>query len=282
MTKKEIIIEKAIELFSKNSIANTSIQDITNACGISKGAFYLSFRSKDDLLIEIIDQFIKELTVSFELLMNDPRPPRQKLEKFCDSTLCVFNERFPLLEMLITESSKSLKTELLERIQIFNRSLNDITLFLLENTYGAKIKKNKYDLQLCFKGIVQSYIDFIIHHKNDLEFKKISQMIMQYMDALVEQQFEPTLDASVFASQFSWAPEPQAVQQIISNEIERCKKLYSADDFYGQTILAIEKEMIKDNPQLVILNALATNLMSEKELRWLATLVKRLYPKPTT
>lgn len=77
MTKKEIIIEKAIELFSKNSIANTSIQDITDACGISKGAFYLSFRSKDDLLIEIIDQFIKELTVSFELLMNDPRPPRQ-------------------------------------------------------------------------------------------------------------------------------------------------------------------------------------------------------------
>lgn len=282
MTKKEIIIEKAIELFSKNSIANTSIQDITDACGISKGAFYLSFRSKDDLLIEIIDQFIKELTVSFELLMNDPRPPRQKLEKFCDSTLRVFNERFPLLEMLITESSKSLKTELLERIQIFNRNLNDITLFLLENTYGAKIEKNKYDLQLCFKGIVQSYIDFIIHHKNDLEFKKISHMIMQYMDALVEQQFEPTLDASVFASQFSCAPEPQAIQQIISNEIKRCKKLYSADHFYGQTILAIEKEMIKDNPQLVILNALATNLMSEKELRWLATLVRRLYPKPTT
>lgn len=40
--------------------------------------------------------------------------------------------------------------------------------------------------------------------------------------------------------------------------------------------------MIKDNPQLVILNALATNLMAEKELRWLATLLRRLYPKPTT
>lgn len=144
--------------------------------------------------------------------------------------------------MLITESSKSLKTELLERIQIFNRSLNDITLFLLENTYGAKIEKNKYDLQLCFKGIVQSYIDFIIHHKNDLEFKKISHMIMQYMDALVEQQFEPTLDASVFASQFSCAPEPQAVQQIISDEIKRCKKLYSADHFMDRLFLQSKKK----------------------------------------
>lgn len=281
MTKKEIIIQKAIELFSKNSIANTSIQDITDACGISKGAFYLAFRSKDDLLIEIIDQFIKELTISFELLMDDPSPPRQKLETFCDSTLRVFHERFPILEMFITESSKNLKSELLNRIQVFNCSINDITLFLLENTYGPKIEQNKYDLQLCFKGIIQSYIDFIIHHKNDLQFKKIAHQIICYMDALVEKQFEPTLDAAIFSSQFSCAPEPQAIHQIITEEIAYCKSYYSSTSFYGQTIIAIEHELQQPEPQLVILNALATNLMSEKELRWLATLIRRLYPKPS-
>lgn len=62
MSKKLMIMEKAIELFSKNGVESTSIQDITNACGISKGAFYLSFKSKDDLLVEITDYFIKNLS----------------------------------------------------------------------------------------------------------------------------------------------------------------------------------------------------------------------------
>ena len=54
--KKEQIIDKAIEFFSKNGIADTKIEDITKAMGIGKGTLYLYFKGKKDLLLNCIER----------------------------------------------------------------------------------------------------------------------------------------------------------------------------------------------------------------------------------
>ncbi|MFS8629945.1 MAG: TetR/AcrR family transcriptional regulator, partial [Bacillales bacterium] len=51
MTKRELIMERALELFAENGFEATSVQQITERCGISKGAFYLYFKSKDELIL---------------------------------------------------------------------------------------------------------------------------------------------------------------------------------------------------------------------------------------
>ena len=55
-SKKEHIINKAIEFFSNNGFTGTRIDDITEALGIAKGTFYLYFKSKRDLLLDCIGQ----------------------------------------------------------------------------------------------------------------------------------------------------------------------------------------------------------------------------------
>jgi len=55
-SKKEHIINKAIEFFSNNGFTGTRIDDITEALGIAKGTFYLYFNSKRDLLLDCIGQ----------------------------------------------------------------------------------------------------------------------------------------------------------------------------------------------------------------------------------
>ena len=54
--KKELIIDKAIEFFSRNSIAETKIEDITKAIGMGKGTLYLYFKGKKDLLLHCIER----------------------------------------------------------------------------------------------------------------------------------------------------------------------------------------------------------------------------------
>jgi AcrR family transcriptional regulator len=51
---KERIIKESIRLFLKKGFKGTSIQDITDALDITKGAFYWYFKSKRDLLFEIV------------------------------------------------------------------------------------------------------------------------------------------------------------------------------------------------------------------------------------
>jgi AcrR family transcriptional regulator len=54
--KKQQIIDKAIEFFSKNGIADTKVEDITKAIGIGKGTLYLYFNGKKDLLLNCIER----------------------------------------------------------------------------------------------------------------------------------------------------------------------------------------------------------------------------------
>ena len=59
MLKKQLIMDKALELFAEQGFEATSVQQITERCGISKGAFYLSFKSKEELILALIDDFMR-------------------------------------------------------------------------------------------------------------------------------------------------------------------------------------------------------------------------------
>lgn len=53
--------EKGRKLFEKQGLRKTSVDELTEAVGISKGAFYLFFESKEELFMEILEQIEKEI-----------------------------------------------------------------------------------------------------------------------------------------------------------------------------------------------------------------------------
>lgn len=58
---KAQLVAAAIKLFGHNGFHATSVGDIVDAAGTSKGAFYHHFYSKDEVLRQIHDQFIDSL-----------------------------------------------------------------------------------------------------------------------------------------------------------------------------------------------------------------------------
>src|ERR1700684_1877171 len=55
------LLEAGRGLFPAKGVAAASLDDVPSRAGVSKGLFYLYFRSKDDLLIALQDQFSTEL-----------------------------------------------------------------------------------------------------------------------------------------------------------------------------------------------------------------------------
>lgn len=53
VTVRERLVETALRLFSDQGFERTSVQDVVSAAGVTKGAMYHYFASKDDLLHEI-------------------------------------------------------------------------------------------------------------------------------------------------------------------------------------------------------------------------------------
>lgn len=76
---KDRIIKESIRLFLRTSFKGTSIQHITNALGITKGAFYWHFKSKDELLETILNKYNDEFQEKLYSHMKDIQGDFHKL-----------------------------------------------------------------------------------------------------------------------------------------------------------------------------------------------------------
>ena len=79
--KKTMILEKAFELFRKNGYTDTKVEDITKKLGISKGSFYTYFKTKEELLCELLES-IKESEMEKYSKVEIDENPKKTLENF--------------------------------------------------------------------------------------------------------------------------------------------------------------------------------------------------------
>lgn len=71
ITMKEKITDQSINLFEQKGFAETSIQDIVDSLGVTKGTFYYYFNSKEELLMDIHTRYIDELLEAQGQILND-------------------------------------------------------------------------------------------------------------------------------------------------------------------------------------------------------------------
>lgn len=70
--RRELIIEKAIELFAKNGYANTKIGDIAKAADMSVGLMFHYFESKEKLFEEIVQYGANATNTPSEMNFENP------------------------------------------------------------------------------------------------------------------------------------------------------------------------------------------------------------------
>ena len=61
---KQAIIEQAAALFNKKGYAATSIPNITEAKGLTKGSFYGNFNNKEEIELAAFDYNIKLMNIT--------------------------------------------------------------------------------------------------------------------------------------------------------------------------------------------------------------------------
>ncbi len=90
---KAKITEQSIYLFEKKGFSETSIQDIVDSIGVTKGTFYYYFSSKEELLMDIHLSYIDDMISQQEKILDDP-------SKSCKMKL------FDVVNMLISDIKK--------------------------------------------------------------------------------------------------------------------------------------------------------------------------------
>ena len=76
---KEAITRQSIQLFERKGFSSTSVQDIVESLGVTKGTFYYYFTSKETLLMDIHLRYIDDLLVRQNKILNSNESCRNQL-----------------------------------------------------------------------------------------------------------------------------------------------------------------------------------------------------------
>lgn len=71
---RQRILDESARLFSENSIASTSMRQIAKECGIQAGSLYYHFKSKDEIVAEVLE-------LGIELIANAVKAELEQLGK---------------------------------------------------------------------------------------------------------------------------------------------------------------------------------------------------------
>lgn len=77
----------SVELFAERGYAQTSVQEIVDAAGVTKGALYHYFKSKDDLLFDIYDRMLSLQLDHLREIVARGLPSEETLRLACEDVL---------------------------------------------------------------------------------------------------------------------------------------------------------------------------------------------------
>ncbi len=80
MPVQDAIVAASVELFGERGYHATSVQEIVTAAGVTKGAFYHYFASKDDVLVLIHDLVVDHVWNQTRAIADREVPPDQAIE----------------------------------------------------------------------------------------------------------------------------------------------------------------------------------------------------------
>jgi len=81
-SKKQQILEKAIEVFANKGSSQTTIADIAQKANIAQGTIYVYFDSKGDLLNECLQEIVDPIIKSIIESTKDIKDPMDRLYEF--------------------------------------------------------------------------------------------------------------------------------------------------------------------------------------------------------
>ncbi|MFI7585495.1 TetR/AcrR family transcriptional regulator [Spongisporangium articulatum] len=77
---RERVLATALELFAEQGVSGTSLQMIADRLGVTKAAVYHQFRTKDDIVLEVVRPVMERLLVLLE--EAGARPASQERRRF--------------------------------------------------------------------------------------------------------------------------------------------------------------------------------------------------------
>lgn len=275
MVKKQLIMEKALELFAKQGFEATSVQQITEHCGISKGAFYLSFKSKDELILALIDHFMIQITSDFDYIVKNSNNEQELLYKFYYATFNSFEKHSDFAKILIKEQMQSFNEEFILKIRYYDRLHEEIILSMIERLYGEEVKQTKYDLMYCIKGFMSMYSQLFLFYNVPLDLNLLSKSLVEKTNLLAKHSTIPFISQELI-QMFKYPTNEEATKEqileIMEHQIEEME-----ESIEKESLILLKQQLLEPTLSRAIVKGLLENIRNHPHCNWISYLLRRYF-----
>lgn len=274
MSKKQLIMEKALELFAKNGFEATSVQQITEHCGISKGAFYLTFKSKDELILALIDHFMMQYTSDIDYLVRNT-PVEDLLYEFYYTAFHTFHKHSDFAKILMKEQMQSFNEELLIKIQNYDRLFENTILWMIDRLYGDKADHIQYDLMYCIKGFISMYSHLFIFYHLPLDLKLLTKSLVEKTNILAKYSTVSFISKDLFQMVNQPTIEGITKEQIL--EVIEVKIGELEDSIEKESLILLKQELLEPAFSPAIIKGLIENIRKHPECKWVSYMFQNYF-----
>lgn len=92
LDRRDVILQRAADLFAKQGVAATTVREIAEAVGILSGSLYHHFSSKDAIVDAIVSSFMDDLVTRYEAVLASDVPPAEKLRLLVQASLATSSQ----------------------------------------------------------------------------------------------------------------------------------------------------------------------------------------------
>jgi len=184
--KKKQILDAAIRCFARKGYDATSIQEIADELGMAKGSLYFYFKSKDDLLVSVIDYYGEMMFVMMRELPSEAGlPPREKLALQLERQYRFIREHLDFMKMMMREPQTGIHPHIREMMLRLHARSKLWYLNHVLSIYGEEAEFCSADAAALLSGIGSQYFQAMMFENQAFDEWRLSRFLVKRFDDMM-------------------------------------------------------------------------------------------------
>jgi len=138
------IINESIKIIHDKGIQGLTIKNIATAINVTEAAIYRHFKSKDEIISTILDDFRFDLEKNAQIIINDKLPAYDKLDKLLNYMIDIFCANPYIISVIFSDEIFKNKHILSDKIVSLIKQNNEFFRIIAEE--GQKTGEMRNDI----------------------------------------------------------------------------------------------------------------------------------------
>ncbi|CDQ38333.1 MULTISPECIES: TetR/AcrR family transcriptional regulator [Virgibacillus] len=277
--KKQKLIEIGMKLIAEKGYYNTSIQEIANEAGVSKGSFYIYFSSKEAFIATAIHNFHQRISEEMKQMQQDSNTPREnfanQLAVSIDYIYCHKDYIFMFIRENISLGENIDKLIYNLKVENFNWMKSNLKAIYQEEM--DEMDAILIDIIIQAEGLLSGYFKWLMIEDIQIDSGEAGAFLVRRIDDLVKgmlhRKEEPLIGLDQVPNAYSFAEmdqkrnEIQIALKLLKMNVEAIQLDEIKKAQLHEVISALQKEVDQDEYQSVVVQGLLAHFYQFPELK---------------